>query len=488
MSKYDWDVVFERAEIALETNEDISTWTELGDALDVPRKTLTEAVEREGQTDLADILRARRGQEAEDGDEELPSGPFEPILSKDGNTAVATSCNTQIKSPEQLIEALGIDRDEWIVGDATVKTYDGWRGDQEKEITWKDGRIVEGYVRDGGILTKTLYSVQVKLYRRNPEPIMPTFSVIEPPLHYAPPPNGTPADGRLKSVLFSDVHMGYLKDVQNAALTPLHNRKMLSVILQVCRDYQPDFIGILGDWLDMPRWTKGFIDKPEYYWTTQPSLFEGNWWLSQFRIACPDTRIILIEGNHDERLRRYTRKYMIEAEGLRAVSSQYPALSLPHLMGTEGLGVEWVGGYEEDEAFFEPAPGLRWMHGNVARKSGGATVRELTSEAGKSVFAGHSHRSELQISKFKDTDRYVQGCVLGCTCHLDGRIPGGTPEKGWQNVFAVTEFSAHEGASLPNTELIPFLDGKAYWRGQQYRGSFDPAVLRNAFPGERWNW
>jgi hypothetical protein len=485
---YDWDLELTRAERVLDANHEITTWTELAEALDIPRKTLSDAAERHNGHTISAILAERKDAEQasaeKEGDEPIPD-VSDAELHEDGNTAVATSCNEQIKSPEQLINALGIDRDEWIIGNARVKTYDGWRGNQEKEITWEDGKIVEGYVKDKGILTKTLYSVRVDLIRRHPEPVMPIFAVIEPPRHYAPPPHGASA-GTMRSLLFSDVHMGYLKNIQNAKLTPLHNRRMLSTILQIAREYQPHFIGILGDYQDMARWNKSYVDKPEYFWTTQPSLLEGHWWLAQFRIACPHTRIILIEGNHDERLRRYVNKYMMEANGLTAVGDLWPALSSPKLLGLDALQVEWVGGYEEDQAYFEPVPWMRWMHGNVARSTMGSTVKALLDGATKSLFAGHIHRSEMGTVKFKDKDRAVTGYTLGCCCHLDGRIPGGTPEAGWQNSFVTVEFRSD--VPEPTPTVIPFRDGKAYWRGKEYRGSFDPTALRNAFPETDWNW
>jgi len=90
--------------------------------------------------------------------DEFPSAtlPFEAHpqdlgvqFQESGNTAEANSLSTQIKSPEELIEAAGIDMEVWEIDDFQIKSYDGWRADTEKDLRWEDGGIVEGYVRSG---------------------------------------------------------------------------------------------------------------------------------------------------------------------------------------------------------------------------------------------------------------------------------------------------------------------------------------------------
>lgn len=511
MSQYDWDTELARVEDLLHAQKIVS-WTELAERTEIPRKTLTDAAKREGAYDrLASLLDANYEEDnatEENTDVVLDEEDLHnPTITtpEDSNISTATSCTTQIRSPDELWEALGSPDDEWIKGDGEVKKYDGWRANTEKDLVYKDGRIAEGFVRTGGIITKTLYSVSLKLIRRHREPILPTFSVIQPLNTYTAVPAGKSTDGWVRTLLFSDVHLGYHKDVQTAALTPMHNRGMMSVILQVARDLQPNVIGILGDLFDMSRWTRRFPAKQEYYMTTQPAFFEGHWWLHQFRAGCPDTRIIFIPGNHEERLIRYQRKYAQEAEGLKAVGDQYAAISVPHLLGLEALGIEWIDSnglddeeetgwsgeeYDDHAAYVDITPWARLMHGHIARKAGGATVRELLDRASKTIVAGHTHRSEMQVVRFRDEDLPIMGLILGCCCHLDGRVPGGVPDTGWENVFAVADFPALE-PGLPSVELVPYRYGRALCRGRTYTEIHEDYIrdsISSMFPDEDWRW
>jgi len=306
---------------------------------------------------------------------------------EEGNTGVGSSLSTDIKTPEDQMEAAGIDPAVWTYDDFKLRTYSGWRGNTRKDLTFDDGKI-SGYVRDGGIITRTLYSLFVQYYRIEPEPVIPTFSVIECPVEYDEPSSAPPSRA-VKALLFSDAHLGFEKDQRSGKLTPFHDREMLDVVCRVAKDYQPDLIGVLGDLFDLARFTRRYAQEPEFFWTTQPALYEGYWLLRRLRHSCPDARIVYVEGNHEVRLPCYVRDHMIEACGLKRVAGRFPALTMPDLLDLDALKVEWYDGYDDDKAVFRPAPWMVWEHGNIARVVG-QTAKAIVEKSVRWRFSGHA--------------------------------------------------------------------------------------------------
>lgn len=407
-------------------------------------------------------------------------------FAEDGNEAEAKSLSTQITSLGELLEACQVDLAVWEVDHHTLRTYDGWRGDLEKDITWEDGKIVEGYVRDGGIITKTLYSIYAKLVRQCPVPLEPTFAVLRSSVKYDPPPQSVPGH-HVKALLFSDAHIGFRKDLRNGKLVPFQDRKMLDAICQIASVYDPNFIAVLGDLFDMTRWTRRFAHEPEFFWATAPALNEGHWLLRRLRRTCPQARIIFVEGNHEVRLPTYVRDHMIEATGLTRVSGRFPALSLPELLDLDALRVEWVDGYGDDRAKYKPVPWMVWEHGNIARTTGN-TAKAIVEKSVRWRFSGHTHRCEIASRSFEEDELDprppVSSVQFGCCCYTDGRAPGASPDSQWQQRFGLMEFDKREPP--PTVEIIPVRNGVARWRGRVYRGRDYVEELRHVWP--EWNW
>jgi len=311
-------------------------------------------------------------------------------------------------------------------------------------------------------------------------PIELTFQPIACPIEYARPPE-IQQGSVTRALVLPDAHIGFEKELKSAALHPFHDRQALDIALQVAATYQPDLIVVLGDLLDMSRWTMRFAAEPEFYFATQPALLEAHWWLRRLREFCPDATIVYLEGNHEKRMRDYIRDQMMEAYQLRRVADEFPVLSLPHLLDLSSLQVDWIGGYPNDAVYYS-TPWLRWEHGNVARVAGSTAKQMIEFATSWRVFA-HVHRREVVSRTFED-GRNISGVNFGCLCHVDGRVPGSSPGNQWQQGFGVVEFT--EGLPSPAIEMITLQDGRATWRGNEFAGNFDVQVLREAFPD--WNW
>lgn len=119
---------------------------------------------------------------------------------------------------------------------------------------------------------------------------------------------------------------------------PYHDALVLSKIVKVIEDLQPDAIFQIGDAIDFPqvsRWTKGTAG--EYAPTLQKHIDGFKGVLQDLRAAAPQAKITWLEGNHDLRLRDFVQKY---AAPLRTLD----ALTTSNLFELEASQISYVQG------------------------------------------------------------------------------------------------------------------------------------------------
>lgn len=235
-----------------------------------------------------------------------------------------------------------------------------------------------------------------------------------------------------RAVFWPDMHFGFSRSLRTGILTPYHDREALGVALAYTATVQPDEVVLLGDVFDLADWSDKFQRTPNMYWTTQPAIMEATWWLGQLRRVCPKAKITILEGNHDERMRRAIVADMSEAYGLRKQGATYPALSVPGMMGLEEMGIGWVGDYPDGEYRLDTH--LVAMHGVNTKSKSGATVGELAEKREESIVIGHIHRIEkaTRTVYFNSFPRYVTAMSPGCLCRIDGAVPGVQKKQNWQ--------------------------------------------------------
>lgn len=105
---------------------------------------------------------------------------------------------------------------------------------------------------------------------------------------------------------------------------PYHDSLLLSKLIKVAKDHQPDQIIQIGDGIDFPtvsQWSKGTAG--EYADTLQEHI-EGYRAdvLVPLREAAPQSKIVWLEGNHDLRLREFVRKYAAPLAPLKALETE----------------------------------------------------------------------------------------------------------------------------------------------------------------------
>lgn len=233
-----------------------------------------------------------------------------------------------------------------------------------------------------------------------------------------------------------------LPDIQH----PYEDALMLSKILKVVKDVQPDKILSIGDAIDFPqvsRWTKGTAG--EYAGTLQShiSSFRSEV-LQPLRVAAPKAAITWLEGNHDLRLREFVNTYAAPLAALEA-------LSMENLFGLAELGIEYVRGP------VRVATNTYAVHGHESSGYSGTPqaweskfIKRYGSE--KNIIFGHTHQPFLLTRAYgfagKVTPRFVMnvGSIMDPTearYVKDGAVS-------WQMSFALL----HDDGKRVFPELI----------------------------------
>ena len=395
--------------------------------------------------------------------------------SEGGNEANITYTGPNFTNLDDLLDFLDIDTNEWNPYHWTAHPFQGFSKDEKKDLTFDEGKI-SGTVKAGGHLISTMWSITVKMVKVHPEPIFPTFRPIKVDFDYDPPPPPTHA-GLHSAFIISDLQAGFTKDPRNAKLDPFHDRKLLDAALQICALRQPDTIIFAGDILDSPNFTDKFIRKPEFAGCMRPAVLEIHWTLRQFREACPNSRIIMLEGNHDKRIRDAIIKHFPAAYGLKGAIAEMMdmpcELSIPGLLNLDALGIEWVGDYPDSVYYLRDD--MRVEHGDVIKQKPDNGIK----------FVGHTHRQEKKCTTRWTKDGPVTDVVIevGCACRLD-KVPGVKKRQDWHPGFEYVEFDP-EG-DLYSDVPINVNNGHCILGGNIFEGRDRVPDLREAFP--EWNW
>ena len=364
------------------------------------------------------------------------------------NTATAESTSGRITTLDQLLAFCRVDLDVWRVERHVVNKW---------EVGAKDP--------SGGVVVEPLFQVKAWLVRRKPIPVFPVLQPLTCATTFEPPPPGE-REGLARSLVFADPHFWFRRELQTAELTPLHNRAVLDVILQIAAAAQPDRIDMLGDVLDMTDWTDRFIRSPEFQLCTQPALLEAHWWLAQLRAACPGAEMRLYEGNHGKRMRDAVIKHLTAAYELRAVDELElpPAMSLPRLLALHQIGAEWIGDYPDEAGWLND--NVRLSHGDRAQVPGN-TTKAVVQLADVTEIVGHIHRIEwTSRTKFvRDGQEEIAAFCPGCACWTDGRVPGKRGRQQWQNGCAVIDYDPY-GTMYAITPVVISDGQRAIWGGR----------------------
>lgn len=227
-------------------------------------------------------------------------------------------------------------------------------------------------------------------------------------------------------LVLSDVH------------APHHDRVTLELAMREAR--RRKVVGVLlnGDTIDCHKLSDHEHDEgaPDYADELKVTRTLLRWVRSQL----PKVRLVLKEGNHEERLGRQIGKRMPELRGL-------VELGWSSLLQLDRVGGEWVG--DRRPVMLGKLPVLHGHEFPGRGFSGADPARALWNKARTSAMAGHHHQHGTFTTK-DVRGRYRSTWSLGCACYVTPRY---ARINNWSNGFAVVEVSSDGQFNVENKRV-----------------------------------
>ena len=434
MSKHNWKQIQEYAD---SLSDGISTRSDLARALKLSRSTVNAALNRGALIFEFEQIDA----------------PDAVVFTEDGNEALLKFNSAQPLNAHEAAQVAGVDLDIWEIYRQRVNMWQAGRKHKMVKLDYTNG-TADGSIHDTGGWNKTyLYQIEVKFTRKERIPVslvMEPIIVVSHKISLVDVP--LPEERNRNSILFiCDPHLGYNNK------KPFHNRQFISSLLSIQQSVKPRYTVWNGDVLDLADFGT-FPNDPAITQKTQVAAVEFGWLLSQFNSAWG--KQILIEGNHEVRLRKAMMKNLSAGYDLRPVHDLdgESMLSVPRLLGLKELGVEWIGDYPN--GYFQYG-NARFKHGSVAKAASGATVNAVLGKTVMSTFFGHIHRYELASRRVDGLPGLVWSGSPGCATSMT-LTPGVTVNSNWSTGAFLISFEARNVVAV---EHIFHADEKTYFRG-----------------------
>lgn len=276
------------------------------------------------------------------------------------------------------------------------------------------------------------------------------------------------------AVILPDMQIGFFHNEKNE-LEPSHDPDAIDLAISLVASVKPKRVIMHGDNLDLPEMGKYRLS-PAFQRTTQASIDYATTMVARLRAASPNSEIVWLAGNHEERLVNYLIDNAAAAFGLKKGNSpeSWPVLSVPYLCRFEEYGIAYVPGYPAGVYWVNEK--LKVIHGTKV-KSGGSTAHAYLATEKTSVLYGHIHRREWAELTRDDYDgpKTILAASAGCLARCDGAVPstkGGidlngrpmTVTENWQQGLCVVTYQ--DGDKEFHLEMIPIRSGKMFYRGK----------------------
>ena len=206
---------------------------------------------------------------------------------------------------------------------------------------------------------------------------------------------------------------------------PYHDMPMVEYAIGDCRG--ADHVVVLGDLLDAYP-LMSHLKNPARQHRLTDEVDQAKEIISLLRSSARRARIDFIEGNHEDRLRRYVWAKAPDLMGL--------VPSIPSLLGLDEAGIN----HHPQSGFV--AYGCRFKHGSVVRAQSAYTARSEMLRHRTSGFSGHTHRMGMTMhtdSEGTTTEWWECGHLL------DTRNAEYVTNPDWQPGYVVVEVR-HDGS------------------------------------------
>ena len=463
--KHNWKKLAEKAnKYIAQTGFPFSSRQALADFLEVPVSSVKDAFYR---GDLNEKLVGFNPVEESDFPTDTPEVVY------DGNTATAKFAGAERLTVEDMLELGGIDKGKYRISKVRENAWTMGRKGVVKSLEYVDGRVSGNINDSGGISKAYMWQMEVTLERIDRIAITPVMRPIELPYINTDRFTVKQNDFGGDSVLFwSDTHFGY-----NGA-RPVHARRFISALIWIAQEFLPRHNVHGGDVLDLPGEWSSFTAFPEEMRMTQNSAIEASYVFSQMRPYSDE--FVVIEGNHDFRMRRALAKNMSEAYELKPVHDLdgYALMSIPRLLGFEQLDIQWYAEYERNPLYIIGDAGF--AHGAKSSSGVAKTVASLGNRTVHTLFFGHIHDYELGLGydRWTDSEYYIASPGSCCT----RLAPGAKNDSNW----TIGAFLIHldsDGVVMNVEHIRQLPDGRIIFRGKLIEPESYVPGLNKAFNG-----
>ena len=223
------------------------------------------------------------------------------------------------------------------------------------------------------------------------------------------------------------------------------DKKTCKMLFNFIKREKPDKIILNGDVVDFYSISR--FDKDAFrQWHLQEEIDNVITLLNQLRKRT-DVPMIYIEGNHEERLRKYLRSNARPLATLKA-------LRIESLLKLKELRIK----YETDGIWLGD---LFVYHGSLVRKDAGATAKAEREKNGCSGMSGHTHRDGT--SPIRTRGGQLCWWENFCMCDLNPDYVDGIAN--WTQGFSViTQTGGRE-----YVEQIPIINGEMIYGGKLWK-------------------
>lgn len=241
-----------------------------------------------------------------------------------------------------------------------------------------------------------------------------------------------------------------LQDTHN----PFQDQRALREVELFLAELQPGLLIKPGDLNDFYQISK-FDKNPARANKLQKDLDSTKRMNERQRQILPNSRQIELDGNHEDRLRRFL---WSNSQALASLD----CLTIDGLYGLSDNEIEHIG-YEEGLLINGV---LMVTHGDLIRAHSGYTAKGMSDKHGGCGICGHTHR----LGSYYKRDRFgIYGWwENGCLCSLD---PDWITNPNWQQGFSIVHFTKErfwvEPIQIINRKFM--YGGKIYGSGGKKR-------------------